>query len=286
MDNLPKVYCSRNVALPVLGQGTWNMGDNAAVRAEEMASLQQGIEYGLRVIDTAEMYGNGRSEELVGEAIAGRRDKVFLVSKVLPSHADKKHVMESCKQSLKRLKTDHMDLYLLHWKSATPLAETIEAFELLKEEGLIGHWGVSNFDVADMQEMESIHKHCLCFANQILYNLEQRGVEYDLLPFNVQKEVLTMAYSPLGQARTLLNHPVLKQIAQRHMTSRGEATPAQIALAWVLRQPNVLAIPKAGNRAHLFSNMASLEITLTDKDLLELDRVFPPPRHKMPLGVI
>ncbi|QNT79612.1 aldo/keto reductase [Entomobacter blattae] len=286
MNGLPKVYAAHSVSVPVLGQGTWNMGDNPALRQEEIASLQYGIDYGLSVIDTAEMYGNGASERLVGEAIAGRRDKVFLVTKVLPSNASKEDVAQSCRKSLKRLGVDYVDLYLLHWAGRVPISETVEAFVKLCDEGLIKAWGVSNFDVAEMQTLEDLHTMPSCFANQVLYSLDHRGIEYDLLAYNRQKEVITMAYSPLGQGGRMLHNPVLQQVAARHITTEGQATPAQIALAWVLRQPDVLAIPKAGTLKHMTSNILSLEISLTERDMLDLDKAFAPPKKKWPLAML
>ncbi|MDG6093846.1 aldo/keto reductase [Acetobacter sp. AN02] len=272
--------------VPALGMGTWNMGDSAARRAEEVASLRAGIELGLRVIDTAEMYGNGRSESLVGEAIAGLRDRIFLVTKVLPSNASRKGVARACRDSLRRLGTDHIDLYLLHWRGSVPLSETVEAFETLRDEGLIGRWGVSNFDVSDMTELERAAGGDQCVANQILYSLEHRGVEFDLLDRDRENQVVTMAYSPIGQGGDLLRHEALATVAKRHKTSSGDATPAQIALAWVLRRPGVIAIPKASSGAHLRQNAAAVEIRLSDDDLAVLDKAFPPPSRRVPLEMI
>ncbi|QDH14371.1 aldo/keto reductase [Formicincola oecophyllae] len=270
--------------------GTWAMGDAPAKRPQEIAALRYGLEHGLHVIDTAEMYGNGRSETLVGEAIAPfARDRVFLVSKVLPSHAAHDDVLKACRQSLARLGTDHLDLYLLHWRSSVPLAETVGAFEALMADGLIRSWGVSNFDVDDMEELAAVPGAQAANgvqANQILYALEYRGTEWDLLEADRAQGVVTMAYSPLGQAKRILTSPALKAIAAKHHTSLGPATPAQIALAWVLRQPGVLAIPKAGTVAHERENIAALEITLSAADLLALDRAFPPPLRKRPLACI
>ncbi|NHN83573.1 aldo/keto reductase [Acetobacter musti] len=274
------------VAVPALGMGTWNMGDNAASRSEELESLRAGIELGLRVIDTAEMYGNGRSEHVVGEAISGIRDKVFLVTKVLPSNASRKGVLQACRNSLARLKTDYVDLYLLHWCGSVPLAETFEAFEHLREDGLIRNWGVSNFDVEDMKELDSTPGGDQCLVNQILYSLEHRGVEFDLLGEDRKRDVVTMAYSPIGQGGGLLRNEALAAIARRHKTSLGGATPAQIALAWVLRQPNLIAIPKASSVRHLRENVAAQEIRLSDEDLARLDHAFAPPTRAVPLEMI
>ncbi len=280
-----KTVTLRNgVTVPALGMGTWNIGDSAARRVNEIESLRQGLEAGLKVVDTAEMYGNGRSEDLVGEAIADVRDDVYLVSKVVPSNASYDGVRKACRRSLKHLGTDWLDLYLLHWRGGTPLEETIRAFEDLKDDGLIRGWGVSNFDVDDMEEIESLSGNCL--VNQVLYNLEHRGTEFDLLDHDLNSETVTMAYSPLGQGGELLDHPALKDVASRHETSQGPADPAQIALAWVLHRPNIMAIPKAGSPKHVAGNLASLEISLTDADLKTLDGAFPPPKRKVSLAMI
>lgn len=280
-----KTVTLRNgTTVPALGMGTWNVGDSADRRSSEIESLRKGLEAGLRVIDTAEMYGNGRSEKLVGEAIADVRDDVYLVSKVLPSNASYDGVRRACRRSLEHLETDWLDMYLLHWRGGTPLEETIRAFEDLQADGLIRGWGVSNFDVDDMEEIEDLSG--ACQINQILYSLEHRGTEFDLLDHDLTAGVVTMAYSPLGQGGELLQHPALKEIAGRHETSAGLADPAQIALAWVMRQENVMAIPKAGSAKHLLSNVASLEIVLTEDDLKVLDRAFPPPQRKVSLAMI
>ncbi|MBF0888526.1 MULTISPECIES: aldo/keto reductase [Gluconobacter] len=280
-----KTVTLRNgVTVPALGMGTWNIGDSASRRSSEIESLRKGLEAGLRVIDTAEMYGNGRSEDLVGEAIADVREEVYLVSKVVPSNASYDGVHKACRRSLKHLDTDWLDLYLLHWHGGTQLEETIRAFEDLKDEGLIRGWGVSNFDVDDMEEIESLSENCL--VNQVLYNLEHRGTEFDLLDHDLKSGTVTMAYSPLGQGGELLEHPALKEVASRHETSLGPADPAQIALAWVLRRPNVLAIPKAASETHVAGNLASLEISLTDADLKTLDGAFPSPKRKLSLAMI
>ncbi|WP_354858168.1 aldo/keto reductase [Acetobacter fabarum] len=272
--------------LPALGAGTWNMGDTPARREEEIASLRYAVEQGIQVVDTAEMYGNGRSEKLVGEAIAPMREQVFLVSKVLPSNASAQGVAQSCRRSLRHLGTDRLDLYLLHWRGSVPLAETVEAFRTLQREGLIRYWGVSNFDTDDMRDLEGCSRPGECAANQVLYSLEHRGVEYDLLQADRQRRVVTMAYSPIGQGGALLAHPALARVAARHTTSLGAATPAQVALAWVLRQPNVLAIPKAGSPAHMRLNVAAAELRLAPQDLAELDAAFAPPASKEALAMI
>lgn len=272
--------------LPALGMGTWNMGESSASWKEEVASLRHGVEAGLKVVDTAEMYGQGRSESLVGEALRDVRNDVFLVTKVLPSNASAEGVAKACRSSLRRLGTDRIDLYLLHWRGSVPLAETIDAFRKLKEDGLIRYWGVSNFDVEDMLELERYSRSCECAANQILYSLEHRGVEYDLLDTNRFRHVMTMAYSPIGQGGALLRNPALRTVAARHTTAHGPASPAQIALAWVLRMDNVMPIPKAGSLAHLKDNIAAQDITLTEQDLADLDTAFPPPASKTPLEMI
>jgi diketogulonate reductase-like aldo/keto reductase len=266
--------------VPALGQGTWFMGESARRQADEVAALQAGIDLGMTLIDTAEMYGEGGAEELLGEAIAGRRDKLFLVSKVYPHNASRRGAIAACERSLKRLKTDRIDLYLLHWRGQVPLAETIEAFETLQRDGKIRHWGVSNLDVYDMQELLGEPGGEKVAVNQVLYNLTRRGIEYDLQPLLCERNIPIMAYSPIEQGR-LLRAPVLRTIAQRH-----NATPAQIALAWLLRQEQVIAIPKAATIAHVMENRAALDLTLTDNDLAELDQVFSPPDEATPLEML
>ncbi|OUJ12380.1 aldo/keto reductase [Acetobacter sp. DsW_063] len=280
------VKLKNGVEVPALGMGAWNMGDDPLRRIEEIESIRTGLDLGLRVIDTAEMYGNGRSEDLVGEAIRGRRSDVYLVTKVLPSNASKRGVAQSCRASLEQLRTDYIDLYLLHWRSSIPLNETIEGFERLREEGLIRDWGVSNFDIDDMGELFGVDQGEKCVSNQILYSLDHRGVEFDLLGEDAQRNVATMAYSPIGQGGILLRNETLADIAKKHTTSLGQATPAQIALAWVLRRSNVIAIPKAATVRHQRQNIAAQEITLSDDDLAALDTAFPPPRKAMSLEMI
>ncbi|QHI96211.1 aldo/keto reductase [Aristophania vespae] len=283
-SSLPHFTFRNGLQVPLLGMGSWAMGDKQNQRKSEIESLQYGLDAGLRVIDTAEMYGNGRSEALVGDALKGRRQKAFLVSKVLPSNASYENTIRACERSLKHLQTDYLDLYLLHWRSAVPLKETVRAFEDLTKRGLIKAWGVSNFDCSDMEELDHVSANCL--ANQVLYSLEHRGIEYDLISWNAKKNIATMAYSPIGQGADLIQHPTLKAIAAHHETSLGPASAAQIALSWVLRHKNILAIPKAGTLEHQKQNIAALEIQLTEKDLAELERAFPPPTHKVPLAVI
>jgi diketogulonate reductase-like aldo/keto reductase len=261
--------------LPTLGQGTWNLGDSPAGRDTEVQALRTGIDLGLSVIDTAEMYGNGRSEELVGEAIRGRRDEVFLVSKVLPSNATAQGTVQACHASLDRLGTDCLDLYLLHWRGRFPFDETVAAFESLIEEGSIRAWGVSNLDTDEFRSLPDG-----CQTDQVLYNLTRRGPEFDLMPLAASAKMPLMAYSPVEQGR-LLGNPKLLQIA-------GElgATPAQVALAWTMRTGNVLAIPKASTAQHVRENAASRDLHLSDTDLERLDRAFPPPTRPEPLEML
>ncbi len=271
--------------LPAIGQGTWNMGDDASRRAEEIAALQAGIDAGMTLIDTAEMYGEGRSEELIGEAIRGRRDEVFLVSKVYPHHAGSKKLVQSCEQSLKRLGTDHLDLYLLHWRGTIPLQETVEGMQRLIEDGKIRRWGVSNLDVDDMNELMRIEGAEQCAVNQVLYHLGSRGIEYDLLPWQQEHRMPVMAYSPLAQAgslrRELIQHTVVQQIADEH-----GAEPFQIMLSWCIRSGSVVAIPKASTVEHARSNAEAANIQLSEQQLQQLDEAFPAPQHKVPLDMI
>jgi diketogulonate reductase-like aldo/keto reductase len=268
--------------IPVLGQGTWRIGENKSARAREVAALRLGIEFGMSLIDTAEMYGDGGAEEIVGEAIQGQRERVFVVTKVYPHNASCSKLPKACERSLKRLRIDAIDLYLLHWRERTPpLQETVEIFEKLRAAGKIKRWGVSNFDVDDMQELLSLEHSHTCAANQVLYNLQNREIEFDLLPWSHTNKIPIMAYSPVGHSGQLLRNPTLKKIAQSH-----DATPAQIALAWVLRQPDVIAIPKASTEAHVRDNAASFKIKLTKKDLADLDQEFPTPKSKKPLAML
>ena len=257
------------------------MGDAPVRRTEEIDALRLGIELGLSLIDTAEMYGDGASERLVGEAVADVRDRVFLVSKVLPSNATRTGILVACKRSLERLRLDRLDLYLLHWRGGTSLAETIAGLEALRAEGLVRNWGVSNFDVDDMCEFVGLARPGSCAVNQVLYNLEYRGIEHDLLGYSVTHGVPLMAYSPVGQGGDLLQSPALRRVADRH-----RVTPAQIAIAWTLRAPNVISIPKAGTVAHVRENAAAAAIVLTAEDLAELDRAFPPPKDKTRLAML
>lgn len=267
-------------AVPALGQGTWCMGEDPGRRKDELAALRFGLDLGMTLIDTAEMYGDGATEELVREAIAGRRDEVFLVSKVLPQHATRQGTVAACENSLRRLGTDRVDLYLLHWRDSTPLEGTLDAFATLIEVGKIRYWGVSNFDVPDMRELVGIPGCGAVATDQVLYNLTRRGIEWDLLPWCVSRMIPIMAYSPIEQGR-LLEHTEIKLIARRH-----GATPAQVALSWVLRKDGVIAIPKAGTTQHVRENRAALEVRLTQQDLATLDRAFPAPNRKVALEVL
>ena len=253
------------------------MGEGRRSRVEEVDALRLGIDLGLTLIETAEMYGEGAAEEVVADAIAGQRDRVFLVTKVYPQNATRCGLPQACARSLKRLRTDVIDLYLLHWRGSTPLEETVEAFEQLRAQRKIRHWGVSNFDVTDLQELDRPD----CAANQVLYNLEARGIEFDLLQWCRERDLPVMAYSPVGQGGSMLGHRTLKQVAQRH-----DATPAQIALAWILRQPQIIAIPKAGDPDHVRANVAAADLQLTAQDLADLDSAFPPPLKKEPLAML
>lgn len=266
--------------MPALGQGTWAMGDDPAHRREELAALRVGIELGMTLIDTAEMYGDGRSESLVGEAIAGRRAEVFLVSKVLPQNASRNGVARACEASLRRLKTDRLDLYLLHWPGPHPLAETVRGFEDLIAAGKIRAWGVSNLDLDEMRKLVSLRGGKACATNQVLYNLSRRGIERDLLPWCHEHGMPIMAYSPVEQGR-ILGRKVLGDIARDL-----DATPAQVALAWVLRQQAVVAIPKAARVAHVRENRKALDLELDAQALAALDRAFPAPPGPVPLEVI
>lgn len=270
-------------SIPVFGQGTWLMGEISSKRNVELAALQRGLDLGLTLIDTAEMYGDGAAEELVGQAIEGRREEVYLVGKVLPHHATRQGVIDACHRSLKRLKTDYFNLYLLHWRGVIPLDDTLEGFTYLKDQGDIIDYGVSNFDTADMKEALKLPGGDGIVTNQVMYNLARRGIEYDLLPFCRQRAIPIMAYSPLEHSpedrRKMLEHPALNLVAEAH-----KATPAQVALAWLLHQ-KVIIIPKAGTPKHVEENRRALDITLTEKDLARLDQAFPQPHKKVPLEV-
>ena len=266
--------------VPALGQGSWYMGDEPSRKADEIASLRRGVELGMTLIDTAEMYGSGKSERVVGEAIAPMRDDVFLVSKVLPFNASHEGTIEACEASLSRLGTDRLDLYLLHWPGPHPLEETIAAFEALQKAGKIRHWGVSNFDLNDMTELMSSQGGDQVATNQVLYNLTRRGIEWDLLPQAREDGFPIMAYSPIEQAR------LLSKLDLASLASDLSLTPAQLALAWVIRKSGLIAIPKAGTVAHVEENAHALEIDLSDETLTELDRLFPPPTRATSLAIL
>lgn len=263
-----------------LGQGTWRMGERADRRRAEIQALQLGIELGMTVIDTAEMYGDGRTETLLAEALKGYRNEAFLVSKVSPHNATAEGVVEACERSLRRLGADRLDLYLLHWRGGVPLAETIEGFARLREAGKILRWGVSNFDTADMRELLDLPGGGACAANQILYNLMRRGPEFDLLPMLAAEGVATMAYSPIEQG-LLPRSDALAAIARKH-----DCSQQRVALAFVLRQPGVIAIPKSARVEHVRDNRAALDLALDEDDLARLDAAFPKPRRKRPLQMI
>lgn len=267
-------------AIPVLGQGTWGYAEDVLRRREEIAALREGIDLGLTLIDTAEAYAGGDAEELVGEAIAGRRDEVFLVSKVQPFHATRDGTIAACRRSLDRLSTDRLDLYLLHWRGRVRLEETLEAFDELRTAGSIRYWGVSNFGLADMAELVRVAGGPDVAADQVLYNLARRGIEHDLLPWCLERAIPLMAYSPFQRGQ-LLGHPVVAAVAARH-----GVTPAQVALAWVLRHERMTTIPRARASAHVRENHAALDVQLPAHDLFELDKAFPAPTGPLPLAVL
>lgn len=281
----PEVALPSGETRPALGLGTWRFGEAAARRGAEVNALRQALEMGWRLIDTAEMYGEGGAETVTGEALAGalragvRRSELFVVSKVLPENASARALQAACEASLRRLQIEQIDLYLLHWRGAVPLAETVRGFEQLQRRGLIRLWGVSNFDLDDMRELGNVPGGRACASNQVYYSLSQRGVEHDLLPWQRVQQMPLMAYSPFDQGE-LVDHPRLRPVAERH-----RATPAQVALAWLLHQPGVMAIPKAGNALHLRHNWAAQQLRLTAEDLAELDLHFAPPRTKQLLAM-
>jgi len=270
-------------SIPVLGQGTWGMGEDAATRQAEIDGLSLGLDLGMTLIDTAEMYGEGGAEKIVGEAIKGRRDDVFLVSKVYPHNASAKGTIAACRRSLERLKTDYLDLYLLHWPGSVPLSETLMAFKLLREEGLILDYGISNFDLKGMQKAVALPGGDEIATNQVLYNLVNRGIEWDLLPWSRENALPIMSYSPIetsaAHQRGFLDHPSLTGIAER-----ASAAPAQIAIAWLIRQ-GVIVIPKASNPKHIRENREALDIVLTAAEIELLDQAFPPPVRQLPLAM-
>ena len=265
--------------VPALGLGTWKMGVGDADEAAQLRALMVGIGQGMTLIDTAEMYGDGRSEQLVAKAIEGQRDRVFVVSKVLPGNASRKGTLKACEASLKNLKIDFLDLYLLHWRGSFPLAETFAAFEELKAAGKIRHYGVSNFDVDDMDELKKLVPGNACAANQVQYNLSDRGVEFDLYPRCQKERIAVMAYCPLGQGR-LINNPGLAPMAKKH-----NVTNSAIALAFTLRLPGMISIPKSSHEKRMLENAAAADLVLDNEDLAKLDQIFPPPRKKGPLAI-
>jgi len=272
--------------MPALGLGTWRLGESKRTRSTEVAAVRQAFELGYRLVDTAEMYGEGGAEEVVGQALADaiaagelNRDDVFVVSKVYPHNASRRGVVEACDRSLARLRLDTIDLYLLHWRGRHALADTVEGFEALRDSGRIRHWGVSNFDVNDLRELWRLESGPKCVANQVYYSASHRGIEFDLLPWHDEHDVVTMAYCPIDQG-TLASNADLTRIAKRH-----GATAAQVALAWALRNPRLTAIPKAARVDHLRDNLVATEIALDDDDFQDIDRVFAPPRRKQPLAM-
>jgi len=278
--DLPMVTLPGGERVPALGQGTWHMGETRRIMEQEAAAVRLGIELGMTLIDTAEMYGNGGAEEMVARAAEGLRDDLFIVSKVYPHNASRTGVIAACERSLARLRTDRIDLYLLHWRGSIPLAETLAGFEQLMRDGKIRHYGVSNFDRADMTEWVALKGGESVAANQVLYNLSRRGPEWDLLPWCRERGIAIMAYTPLGQG-SLLHNRTLADIARR-----SDATPAQVALAWLLRQEGMIVIPKAAHLDHVRDNCGALNVLLTEEDLAALDRAFPPPKGKSSLGML
>ncbi|WP_105415735.1 aldo/keto reductase [Neorhizobium sp. T25_27] len=280
MPDIPTVTLPSGISVPALGLGTWQMGEDSRKAALEIESLKRGLDLGLTLIDTAEMYGEGGAEKITAQAIAGRRDHVFLVSKVYPWNASRKGVVEACERSLDRLKTDRLDLYLLHWRGEHPLAETVAGFEELRRAGKIGAWGVSNFDLDDMQELMEVPGGGNCAANQVLYNLSRRGIEYDLLPWCQERGIPVMAYSPIEQGRLARNGELIR-IAKAY-----QATPAQVALAFLLERDGVIAIPKSANPDRVAENAEAVDLELSEADWIALDAAFPPPSRKAPLEMI
>ena len=279
-SGVPAIRVPSGELVPALGQGTWYLGEDPKRRKKELESLRLGLDLGMTLIDTAEMYAEGAAEGLVGEAITGRRDEVFLVSKVLPMNATRRGTVAACEASLRRLRTDRLDLYLLHWRGDIALEETLAGFAALVRAGKIRYWGVSNFDAPDMKQLVRTKGGPAVATDQVLYNLVRRGIEFDLLPWCRRRKIPIMAYSPIEQGR-MLHRAELRRIAAR----RG-ATPAQVALAWLLRQEGIVAIPKAGTPEHVRENRAALDLVLENEDLAELDRAFPPPSRKVPLEML
>ena len=267
-------------AMPRLGMGTWHMGERAGSRAAEVAALRLGLDLGMTLIDSAEMYGEGGAESVAGEAIGGRRDDAFVVSKFYPHHASRMKLVAACDASLGQLGVESLDLYLLHWRGRVPLEETVATLEDLVRAGKIRRWGVSNFDVADMEDLAAVPDGNRVAANQVLYNLAHRGVEFDLLPWCAARRIALMAYSPLDEGR-LVRHPALDSVAKRLDVSAG-----QVAVAWLLRNPDMVTIPKAATPAHVRANSAAADLVLDAAALDTLERAFPAPRRKRPLEMI
>jgi len=280
MTEMPQITLPGGEKVPAYGQGTWHMGESRGQRAAETAALKLGIELGITLIDTAEMYGSGVAEEIVAEAMGNNRDELFIVSKVLPYNASRQGTIAACENSLKRLKTDRIDLYLLHWRGSHPFAETLAGFEQLKRDGKIRHHGVSNFDHSDMEEWFKLSNGKSVASNQILYNLARRGPEFEVIPWCRERNISIMAYSPVDQGR-MLGHKALADVGARH-----GATPAQVALAWLQRQDGMIVIPKASRQEHVRENLGALDLKLTEQDLSDLDRAFPPPKGRTSLGML
>jgi diketogulonate reductase-like aldo/keto reductase len=278
---IPSTKLPSGEPVPILGLGTWRMGENRACARDEVAALKEGLALGITLIDTAEMYGDGGAERVVAEAVGDRRDEVFIVSKVLPSNATRRGTVAACERSLRNLGTDRIDLYLLHWRGGAPLRETVEAFLELQRAGKIRHWGVSNFDLSDMAELIGLRGGDTAATNQVLYNLARRGVEYDLIPWQRRHRIPIMAYSPIDQGGRMLRQQELREIAERH-----GATPAQVALAWLLRQPGMIVIPKSASIEHTRENRAAVGVKLTQADLDMLERALPPPKAARPLEML
>ena len=279
-DPIPTVTLPSGTTVPALGLGTWQMGETKASVRDEIDSLRLGLDLGMTLVDTAEMYGDGEAERIVGRALKDRRDAAFLVSKVYPWNASRHGTIAACEASLQRLGTDRLDLYLLHWRGEHPLADTVAGFEALRAAGKIGAWGVSNFDVADMEELLALPGGENCAVNQVLYNLSRRGIEHDLLPWCQAHAIPVMAYSPIEQGR-LVHHPELIRVAKAY-----QATPAQVALAFLLERDGVIAIPKSANMARVRENRDAVDLDISDEDWSALDAAFPPPARKTPLEML
>lgn len=280
-----KVILPDGTKVSVLGQGTWYIGENPRKREDEIKTLKLGLELGMNLIDTAEMYGDGLSEELISNVIDSCRKDVFLVSKVYPHNAGKNSIVKACENSLKRLKTDYLDLYLLHWRGRVPIEETIKGMELLKKQGKILRWGVSNFDTEDMEELYNSVYGENCAVNEVLYHLASRGIEFDLLPWQRKNNIPTMAYCPLAQGgsleRNLIGNETLNEIAKEH-----NVKPLQIALAWTFRENDIISIPKASRIEHVIENAKAASIILSKDDTERLDKVFKKPQRKMSLDIV